>query len=40
MTRNKNDLINSILQHDCVVDNNCFVVFHTSKFPYLILRPR
>ena len=36
MTQNKNDSINSILQHDRVVDNNCCVVFPTSRFPYLI----
>ena len=40
MTQNKNDLINSILQHGHVVDNNCGVVFPTSRFPYLILCPR
>ena len=38
MTRNKNDSINSLLQHGRVVGNNCFVVFPTSRFPYLILR--
>ena len=27
MTRNKNNSINSILQHDLVVDKNCSVVF-------------
>ena len=32
MTQNKNDSINSILQHGRVVDNNCCVVFPTSKF--------
>ena len=36
MTQNKNDSIDSILQHDRVVDNNCCVVFPTSRFPYLI----
>ena len=36
MTQNKNDSINSILQHGCVVDNNYCVVFPTSRFPYLI----
>ena len=40
MTRNKNDSINSILQHGRVVGNNCFVVFPTSRFPYLILHPK
>ena len=40
MTRNKNDSINSILQHGRVVGNNCFVVFPTSRFPYLNLRPK
>ena len=40
MTQNKNDLINSILQNGCVVDNNVCVVFPTSRFSYLILCPR
>ena len=40
MTQNKNDSINSILQHGCVVDKNCCVVFPTSGFPYLTLRLR
>ena len=40
MTENKNDSINSILQHGRAVDNNCCVVFPTSRFPYLILCPR
>ena len=35
MTQNKNDLINSILQHGRVVDKNCCVVFPTSGFSYL-----
>ena len=35
MTQNKNDSINSLLQHGRVVDNNCGVVFPTSRFPYL-----
>ena len=39
MTQNKNDSINSILQHGRVVDNNCCVVFSTSRFPYLMLWP-
>ena len=33
MTQNKNDSINSILQHGPVVDNNCCVIFPTSRFP-------
>ena len=37
MTQNKNDSINSILQHGRVVDKNCCVVFTTSGCPYLIL---
>ena len=37
MTQNKNDSINSILQHGRVVDNNCFVVFPTLRFPYLLM---
>ena len=37
MTQNKNDSVNSILQHGCVVDNNCCVVFPTSRSQYLIL---
>ena len=40
MTENKNDSINSIQQHGGVVDKNCYVVFPTSGFPYLILCPR
>ena len=40
MTQNKNDSINSILQHGRVVDNNFCVVFPTSRFPYLILCPK
>ena len=40
MTQNKNDSINSILQHGRVVDNNCCVVFPTSRFTYLIPCPR
>ena len=40
MTQNKNDSINSIMQHGRVVDKNCCVVFPTSGFPYLILCPR
>ena len=34
MTQNKNDSINAILQHGRAVDNNCCVVFPTSRFPY------
>ena len=37
MSENKNDSINSMLQHGRVVDKNCCVVFPTSEFPYLIL---
>ena len=40
ITQNKNDSVNSILQHGRVVDSNYCVVFHTSRFPYLILSPR
>ena len=40
MTQNKNDSINSILQHDRGFDNNCCVVFPTSRFSYLTLCPR
>ena len=40
MTQNKNDALNSILQHGRIVDNNCCVVFPTSRFAYLILCPR
>ena len=40
MTQNKNDSINSILQHGSVVDNDCCVVFSTSRFPFLILCPK
>ena len=29
MTQNKNDSINSILQHGRVVDKDCFLVFPT-----------
>ena len=36
MTPNKNDSINSVLQHGRVADNNCCVVFTTSRFSYLI----
>ena len=34
ITQNKNDSINSILQYGRVVDNNCCVVFPTSRCPY------
>ena len=37
MTQNKNDPVNSILQHGLIVDKNCCVVFPTSGFPYLTL---
>ena len=37
ITQNKNDSINSILQHGRVDDNNCFVLSPTLKFPCLIL---
>ena len=40
MTENKNDSINSILQHGRVAGNNCCAVFPTSRFAYLILCPR
>ena len=40
MTQNKNVSINSILQNGRVVDNNCCVVFPTSRLLYLILCPR
>ena len=40
MTQNKNDSINSLLEQDRVVGNNCCVVSPTSRFPYLILCPR
>ena len=36
MTQNKNNSINSILQHSRVVDNSCSVLFPVSKFPYLV----
>ena len=39
MIRNKNDSINSILQHSCVVDYSFCVVFPTSRFPYFIRCP-
>ena len=40
MTQNKNDSINSILQQGRVVDNNCCVVFPSSRFAYSILCSR
>ena len=40
INQNKNDSINSILQHGRVIGNNCCVVFPTSRFSYLILCPR
>ena len=39
-TQNKNDSINSILQHGHAVEKNCCVVFPASRSPYLILCPR
>ena len=40
MTQNKNHLINSIVQHGRVVDENCCVVFPNLGFPHLILCSR
>ena len=40
MTENKNNSINSILQHGRVVDKIFCVVFPTSGFPYSTLCPR
>ena len=40
MTQNKNDSINSILQHGRVVHNNCCLVIPTSGSPFLIRCPR
>ena len=40
MTKDKTDSINLILQHGRADDKNCCVVFPTSGFPYLTLRPR
>ena len=37
MTQNKNNSINSMLQHGRVVDKICCVVFPSSGFPYLTL---
>ena len=39
-TQNKNDSINSILQHGRIVEKNCCVVYPTSGFSYLTLCPR
>ena len=39
MTQNKKHSVNSILQHGRVVENNCCVVFPTSRFLYLMLCP-
>ena len=39
MTQDKNDSINTILQHGHVADNDCCVVFPASIFSYLILYP-
>ena len=40
MTQNKNDSINSILQHGRNVYKNFCEAFPISGFPYLILCPR
>ena len=40
LTRNQNDSINSILQYDRVVKNNCCAIFPASGFLYSILCPR
>ena len=40
MSENKNDSINSMLQHGRAVDKNCCVVFLTLEFPSLIRRTR
>ena len=40
ITQNEDDSINSILQHGRNLDKNCYVLFPTSRFPYLILCPR
>ena len=40
MTQNKNDPINSILQHCRINHNNCCAVFPTSRFPYLTMYTR
>ena len=40
MTQNKKSSINSVLQQSRVVDDDCCVVFPTSRFQYLILCPR
>ena len=37
MPQNKNDSINSIVQHGRVFDKNCCAIFRTSGFPYLTL---
>ena len=39
IAQNKNDSINSILQHGRVVDKNCCEVFPASGFPYLTMCP-
>ena len=36
MAQNKNDSINSILQHGRVIDKSCCIVLPISGFPYLI----
>ena len=35
IAQNKNDSINSILQHGWVVNNTCYVVFPITRFIYL-----
>ena len=40
MTQNKNDSINAILLHGCIVDKNLCVVFPASGFSYLTLCSR
>ena len=40
MTQNKNNSINSILQHGRIVDKNCCIILSTSGFRYLNLCPR
>ena len=40
MTQNKDDSINSLLQHGRIVNNNCCVVFTAARLTYLILCPR
>ena len=40
MTQNKNHSINALLQHGRVLDNTVCVVFHTSRYQYLVLGSR